>query len=133
MYKKYKAVNIVVDFWVNLIKPEMQKELDLIDNEKKLKRKQIEFSENIKTFRVNLAEHVLFLMPVRRYDLLQLSCVGEPMGYLREIMKQANIKPQYLSGKIIEMEITSSDVVVYNRKENKTIKLYDSKNQERVK
>lgn len=133
MNRKYKTVNAVIDFWIGLIKPEMQKELDLIESERMRNRKQVEFSENLKTFRINLAEHVLLCMPVRRYDLLQLNCVGTPMGYLRAIMKQSNIKPEYLDGKIIDMEITSSDVVVYNRKENKTIKLYDSKKQERVK
>ena len=127
MNKKYKTVNAVIEFWVGLIKNEMQKELDLITNEKALKRKQIEFSDNLRNFRINLAEHVLFLMPVRKYDLLQLNCIGTPNGYLRAIMKHSNINPSCLDGKIIEMEITASDVVVYNRKENTQIKLFNEK------
>ena len=42
-------------------------------------------------------------------------------------MKHSNINPSCLDGKIIEMEITASDVVVYNRKENTQIKLFNEK------
>ena len=141
MTKRQSKVEVAVQYWADLIKPHLQTEAkSLINNLEQRGIKNVKYLENekqkilenicnkLKDFRIDLSEHIILNMPHWKFDLVQLSCVGTPVGYLRLALEHAQIDPSYLDGKIIDMEITKDKVVVYNRKENSTTKLFENKN-----
>ena len=146
MTKRQNKVEVAVQYWTNLIKPHLQTEAkSLIDNLESRGIKNVKYLENekrkvlenidnkLKYFRIDLSEHIILNMPHWKFDLIQLSCVGTPIGALRLAMERAQIDPSYLNGKIIDMEITNQHIVVYNRKENKRVILFGNKDYEEKK
>ena len=131
MSKKYDKIRAAINFWVDLIKPEMQKELDAMPDGRRKTEKIKEFENNIKNFRGNLGEFIDLNMPQWKFDFFQLTCVGTPLFHLRAAMENAKIDPSYLNGKLIDMEITNKNVIVYNRKANTKKVLYDDRRSER--
>lgn len=130
MNQKFEIIKSATEYWTNLVSKEIEKfkhenQIDLMPN---FIQKKYNFAVKLDDFKDFLFEYIVLNYPkLPRQPMIQLSCIGEPVGVLRTLMQKAQLEPSLLSGKIIEMEIDHKYAKVWNRKENTSLDLAPKK------
>ena len=130
MAKKIEIINAAVEYWSNLISMQIEKfkRDNQIDVMPRFVQRKYNFEIKLDDFKELLTDYLYEEFPkTARSPMIQLTCIGAPSGALREMMREADLDPHLLSGKIIEMEINHKYAKVWDRKLNNETDLAQKK------
>ncbi len=130
MAKKIEIINAAVEYWSNLISMQIEKfkRDNQIDVMPRFVQRKYNFEIKLDDFKELLTDYLYEEFPkTARSPMIQLTCIGTPSGALREMMREADLDPHLLSGKIIEMEINHKYAKVWDRKLNNETDLAQKK------